>query len=168
MKYHTINSNIWEEDEFHDFSDGAKLLFFYLFTNSRCPISGMYKIRIGSISHDLMKPLDTVTTLLKELDGKWISYDFSRNVVWVKGKLKHHKSSWKTWRVLKSVLDTVLEFQDCCFMSEFYQKYPTAKQIPEMIDSEILKETKKKSVLPLNSDCDCVGDSDRGISKGYR
>jgi hypothetical protein len=52
-----------------------------------------------------------------------IAYDFSRNVIWVRGKIKHDKS-WTTKMRMKSIKSNLSEFSKCSFMAIVFEQYP--------------------------------------------
>jgi hypothetical protein len=167
VKFHNINSNLWESEDFSSFSDKAKVLFLFLYTNERCNFAGIYKIRLKTISHFLNWSAETTLEAIKEIDGKWIVYDFEKSVVWIKGKLKHHKSSFSSERQLQNILETLLEFQSCCFDSEFKLTYKHFNlfDIPEQL--ELLNKLNSDKGIDSDSDGVSDSDSDRRVSKGY-
>lgn len=123
--FNTIKSNLWEDDKFRRLTDlRTRLLFIYAFTNHRCPISGIYKISIETMSFESnITPIQSCKECLENLIAiGLVSYDFDKGVIWVKGKIKHDKT-WNAKSRQKSVKRHLGEFSNCSFMQNFYEKY---------------------------------------------
>jgi len=169
MKYHTIKSNLWQDEKVALLSCEAKLLFIYLFSNEKCSMSGLYKISPDFMSFETKLP--NVNGYLQELASEnLIRYDFKKNSVWVIGKLKHHKNTFHSYGVVKSICNDLEEFRYCSFFDSIMTQYP------ELLDLSITLERLKKQRYKdkaLTSDVsDIVSDSVSVIvsplSKGYR
>ncbi len=139
--FNTIISSIWEDDKFRRLENPeSKLLFIYAFSNHRCPISGIYKISIETIAFEVgLQPDRCRENLQNLIDAKLLAYDFNKNVIWVRGKIRHDKS-WTTKQRTKSVERSVTEFSKCSFMQTFYEQYPF------LIDIGIEAEQKLKEL----------------------
>ena len=139
MKYHTIKADIWEDEKIRVLDANQKLLFFYLFSNRRCPPSGIYKLSIESAAFEITLPQDKVLNALKELiHQELISFDPKRNSFWVRGKIKHHKVDFRDYVALKSIRNDLDAFKDVSWYQDFFEKYP------QFIDIAIELEELKK------------------------
>ena len=82
---------------------------------------------------------EEISTLLEELHKiSLISYDFKKNSIWIKGKIKHHKNTFSTYESCKSISLDLDEFKNCCFYQSIFEKYP------ELIDLALTLETLKQ------------------------
>jgi len=122
-QFHSIHSNIWEDDKFRRLSGSSKLLYVYSFSNHRCPISGIYKLSPESMAFDTGIHPDCKAELRELIEIGLIAYDFARNVIWVRGKIKHDKS-WTTKMRMKSIKSNLSEFSKCSFMTIVFEQYP--------------------------------------------
>ncbi len=139
--FNTIISSIWEDDKFRKLNDSkSKLLFIYAFSNTRCPISGIYKVSIETMSFETGIKPNCKTNLQHLIEADLVLYDFDKNVIWVRGKIKHDKS-WSSKQRMKSIERSISEFSKCSFMQQsFYQQYPF------LIDLAIEVEKKEKEL----------------------
>ena len=139
MRYHTIVSSLWQDDRIRKITPRQKLTYIYLFSNEKCTLSGIYKIAPEMIAFETQITEEEATSDLEALNQiMLISYDFKKNVVWVRGKIKHHKNTWKTYESAKSVSNDLAEFHDCCFSLDIPIKYP------ETLDMAIMLEDLRK------------------------
>ena len=139
MKYHTVHADIWEDEKFIELSPIEKLLFLYLFSNRRCPPSGIYKLSKNTISFELGIDLDSVKSSIKNLISVGlIAHDKSKNGFWIKGKIKHHKASFKDYMTIKSITNDLNSFIGASWHQSFFDRYP------EFIDIGIQLEDMKK------------------------
>ena len=137
MKYHTIHSNIWDDEKVKGLSIEATHLFIYLFSNNKCTFSGIYKISPEFIGFETRLP--NVKNLLTELcQAGLIAYDFKKSAVWVRGKLKHHKNTFHSYGTTKSILNDLEEFRGCSFLESLTAMYP------ELLDLSITLERLRK------------------------
>lgn len=127
-QFNSIHSNIWEDEKFlHLASSDPKLLFIYLFSNHRCPVSGIYKISLKTMSNET--GIEACEATLQEvIDVGLVKYDFEKNVVWVRGKIKHDKS-WTTKMRTKSIKSNLDEFVHCSFMRYVFEQYSFLKDL---------------------------------------
>ena len=134
-QFNTIHSNLWEDEKFLKLSSSKpKLLFIYLFSNHRCPISGIYKISIETMAFETRIISDCKANLEEIIREGLVSYDFEKNVVWVHGKIKHDQS-WTTPMRIKSIRRNLIEFASCSFIQSVFEKYPFLKDLA--IEEEI-------------------------------
>jgi len=149
MLYHTIRSSIWEDQKFSKLSPQAKLFYIYSFSNHRCPMSGIYKIAIKTMSFELNVD-DCTELLIENIKIGLLAYDFEKNVIWVIGKIKHDKS-WTSTQRKKSIIHSLDEFNKCSFMDEVISKYPFALDI--VLETDVNKVLKSdRSGIGIVSD----------------
>lgn len=164
MKYHTIHSALWEDEKIQEVSTDAVLLYVYLFSNAKCSFSGIYKISPRTMEFDTR--LKSVKNLLTELcQTGLIAYDFKKNSVWVRGKLKHHKNTFHSYGTTKSILNDLEEFRHCSFLEALTARYP------ELLDLSVTLERLRKQRYK-DGKAESVSESVSVIvsppSKGYR
>ena len=136
MRYHTVISSIWEDDKFRPLTPFEKVVFLYLSTNLRCPISGVYKVSLETIAFESNVP--KVEELMNSLQEKGlISFDFKRNQLWVRGKLKNSGVNFKHYVSVKSIMNDLEEAKGCSWYTLFFDKYPQLTDIS--IELEALK-----------------------------
>lgn len=85
-----VNSAIWEDERFDELSPEGKLLYLWSFTNSRCGMSGVYRVKLKSIGEGCLPPKKR-DEALKELEAA----DYLRYVdgfLWVRSRVKHLRS----------------------------------------------------------------------------
>jgi len=75
-----------------------------------------------------------------------LAYDFDRNVLWVKGKMKHDKS-WTSPQRKKSIVRSLEEFNKCCFFDELVNLYPWTLDL--VLESVPVKELEDKVQVTL-------------------
>lgn len=76
MKYRQTRTAFWEDGYILDLSHEEKLLFIYLFTNSKVNLCGIYELPDRTISYTLALPLPTVLKIKEKLqkDNKFLFY----------------------------------------------------------------------------------------------
>jgi hypothetical protein len=170
MKYHTVHSAIWEDEKIQEVSTDAVLLYVYLFSNYRCSFSGIYKISPKTIENETRLP--EVRSLLTELSKEGlIAYDFKKNAVWVRGKLKHHKSTFDSWCIAKSIWNDLEEFRSCSFLEALTTKYPELLELSitlERLRKQRYKTKEMKQITDGKADTvsESVSVTVRGVSRG--
>jgi len=138
-QFNSIHANIWEDERFRRLKNSdSKILFFHLFSNQRCPISGIYKISPETMSFETGIVPDCRVNLEEIIQAGLVSYDYERNVVWVRGKIKHDRS-WTAPMRVKSIRRSLAEFSSCSFMQNVFEKYPFLKELA--IEEEIKCKT---------------------------
>jgi hypothetical protein len=73
---------IWEDDDFLDYSDFEKTLFFYLISNKNCTESGIYKISLKMISFLLNVKKEQILEAFENM-GKNVLFDKESSTVFV-------------------------------------------------------------------------------------
>ena len=89
-RYRPVYVQIWEDDEqFLDYSDTQKVLFFYLITNKNCSESGIYKMSIKNVSHTLNWLPELLLNTVAKLEPN-VYYDPDTHIVFVKNFLQYN------------------------------------------------------------------------------
>lgn len=139
MKYHTIKSDLWEDEKVIGLDVNQKLLFVYLSTNHRCPPSGIYKLSLQTIAFELNIPIQDIKDAIKNLSKQNLaSFDGVRNSFWIQGKIKHNRIDFKNYVAVKSISNDLDNFKGASWYGAFFDKYP------EFIDIAIKLEDMKK------------------------
>ena len=136
MRYHTVTSSIWEDEKFRPLTPFEKVVFLYLSTNLRCPVSGVYKISLETIAFESNVP--KIEELMNSLCEKGlIAYDFKRNQLWVRGKINNSGVNYKSYIAVKSIINDLEEAKGCSWYMVFFDKYPQLADIA--IELEAMK-----------------------------
>lgn len=89
--YSKTHDGIWQSLKIKEVSQLGKLVFIYLFSCPHRNIIGMYRLPLEYIATDIGEPLPKVKATVSELLEKGlIAYDFSTEIVLVKGFLEHN------------------------------------------------------------------------------
>ncbi|MFB6088921.1 MAG: hypothetical protein ABEK36_04040, partial [Candidatus Aenigmatarchaeota archaeon] len=87
MNFTKIEQAIWSDPDFESLPKDAKLLWFYLITNSRVNYAGIYKISKRRMA--LETGIDNIDdTLSIVIDTLPIHYFEDQNIVWIKNLLQ--------------------------------------------------------------------------------
>ncbi|KKR00147.1 MAG: Phage replication protein [Candidatus Woesebacteria bacterium GW2011_GWB1_39_12] len=103
MKYRKINSNFWEDGYILGLSNEEKLLFLYLFTNSKVNMVGIYELPDVIICSSLGASIEQLS-IMKEKLQKDNKYAFYKGWVFVNNFSEHNHFSTVT-----NVLETYLK-----------------------------------------------------------
>ncbi len=135
-QFNTIHSNIWEDEKFRKLKcSDSKLLFVYVFSNTRCPVSGIYKIAIETMSFETGIAPDCKANLEEIIQVGLVLYDYERNTIWVRGKIKHDKA-WKAPMRMKSIKRSLAEFSKCSFIQSVFHQYPSLTDLAIEAENE--------------------------------
>ncbi len=87
MPERNFDTDYWTNPKIERLSVYAKLLYIYLWTNSRCNPAGLYEIGIDTIFRETKIPEDAIRQSFKELNKKvvWVE---DENIVWVKNFIR--------------------------------------------------------------------------------
>ena len=107
--YRTIHSKIWEDDWFCSLSAEEKVLWFYLITNHRASVSGIYILPERVIPFETGLDAETVKMILAHFiaDEKIVC---EQNVIWVK-KLRDYQET-KSNTIQKCIMKDVERIPD--------------------------------------------------------
>jgi len=92
--YRQIHTRMWSSDSwFCSLEPALKLLFIYLFSNSRASACGLYELPIAIVPFETGLPMETVVRgfdIFTKADK--IKYDPETGVMWVKNMFKYQSS----------------------------------------------------------------------------
>jgi len=120
-KYRPIQTRIWKDPDFENYSSGMKLIFLYLCTNELTTESGIYSVSTKTISKETSIPEATVKKLLSN-GFKNVQYDFNNNCVFIKNFLKYNGGG-SPELIRRSIRKNYEEFYTPLW-NEFIDKYP--------------------------------------------
>ena len=128
-KYRPVNMAIWDdEDEFLNYSDSQKVLFFYLITNRKTTASGIYRLAPRTDSFVLNWDVAKFEETLESMQPN-VFYDKKTNTVFVKRFLKYNgMKHGRPDLILKSVVSDFQSFNDCPYWVDFNTTYPKFAQ----------------------------------------
>lgn len=82
-----IDNTIWDDDDFDNLSSDAALLYLWSFTNPRCGMAGIYKVKRRHLGEGRFDEA-TLDRALDELKaGRFLYYE--SGVLWVRTRIKH-------------------------------------------------------------------------------
>jgi len=142
-KYRPVYTQIWEdEDEFLNYSDFEKVLFFYLITNPSCTESGIYKISPRIISFILRCDQEKFVKSLSKLSPN-IMYDSDNKIVFVKNFFKYNGARHgRPDLILKSLMRDVTNFTTPlwhCFIKTYPKFEESFIKVLENLDNTFYK-----------------------------
>ena len=155
-KQRYISTSIWDDDWFWALDDQGQKLFFYLLTNERTNVAGIYEIALSRIAKDTRWEIETVKAVLAtfEVAGK----AFYRHGYVILPSWPHHQKWWSRSKI-KLGIDAVLASIPDRVYQELGQngigyRYPIAES-----GYPIGETTPKPDTLPNDSDSDSDLDS---------
>ena len=89
-KVRPILIQIWEDEDFQNYTVTEKLLFISLFTNKNVTESGVYHITFKTIKNLTDIPIKDVKKAILETFTEKVVYDSKNSLIWVKNFLKHN------------------------------------------------------------------------------
>ena len=89
-KVRPILIQIWEDEDFQNYTVTEKLLFISLFTNKNVTESGVYHITFKTIRNLTDVPIKDVKKSVLETFSKKVVYDSQNSLIWIKNFLKHN------------------------------------------------------------------------------
>jgi hypothetical protein len=94
-EYRNVQSKIWEDEWFVSLDAEGKVLFFYLITNHRASVAGIYTLPIRSIEFETGLKQERVASLLAEFEaaGKLMYAD---SVIWVTNLRRYQETKSPT------------------------------------------------------------------------
>lgn len=119
-EYRTIQTRVWEDDWFVSLSAQGKVLWFYLLTNHRASVAGIYQISERIMSFETGIPADQIGELLRgfEAAGKIMYAD---GVLWVK-RLRDYQQS-NSPKVLQRIRTDVAEIRAGAVKTAYSTQY---------------------------------------------
>lgn len=117
--YRQIKTDIWEDDWFIDLTAEEKVLFFWLFSNRRASVSGLYPFSVKVAARETGLARETVEQAMASFAQAGKAYQ-ENGWVWVVNLRKHNDSfSPTTWARIQADLDAVPDGA----LKERYQAY---------------------------------------------
>lgn len=112
----TIKECFWTDEYVLDLDKDTRMLFFYLFTNSRCNIAGIYKINERQMSFETGLSKEEVQNSLKILDegGKVVVV---KGYVAIVNFIEHQAKNPKVEIGIKRVLESLPDEIKSCLVS---------------------------------------------------
>lgn len=87
MRREDVENQIWEDEDFDGLSDDAAFLYLWSFTNHRCGMAGIYRVKGRSILEGRLTP-ERRERALAELQEKRFVY-YMDGLLWVRTRVKH-------------------------------------------------------------------------------
>lgn len=82
-----VSTALWEDEDFDDLSPEAKLLYLWSFTNDRCGMSGVYRVKLKSIGEGCLPPKRRDEAIKELEEGEYLRY--VEGFLWVRSRVKH-------------------------------------------------------------------------------
>jgi hypothetical protein len=123
MPYRQIHLEIWDDPWFFDLNQKAKLLFIYLFSNSRTNLLGLYQISRRKISIETGLSVEDIEDLFADLTRQE-KVKTSDTWIWIPKLLTRNSNnlrSPKTQAHIRNSLDEIPE--SCPFKQEWVRYY---------------------------------------------
>jgi|GEM_PF-2906108 len=89
-----FNTEFWTDPFVFRLPLEAKMLYAYLWTNSRCNQAGLYQIGIETIASETQLDVDDIPRLMQMLEPK-VKWYQEQDLIWVKNFIKHQAKSPK-------------------------------------------------------------------------
>lgn len=156
MKHRNIETKIWDDMWFSDLDPIEKLLFIYLFTNSRATLCGIYELPLKIMSVETGIEKEMLIKIIKrfESDGKVIHYN---GYMALKNSEKYQSSSptikiaIENERIL--IPKAILEKIDTLWIGYGYGRVAVPKSRVEesRVEESIEENTNEVAVAPVSS-----------------
>lgn len=111
MPERSIDTGIWEHEDFQQLTPLARLLHIYLFSNSHCNQAGLYKITPITIAFETGIPITEVEPLLEALKPLKIIWYPETKLVWVKNFVRRQCHAPKFLIAVAKCLGTIHDQQ---------------------------------------------------------
>jgi hypothetical protein len=131
-KQRYISTSIWDDDWFADLDPDAKLLYFYLLTNEKTNVAGVYQISITRIARDTGMDKGLITSLFGDFEACQKVY-YRASYVVLPNAPKHQK--YETRGKIKAAIIAVLE----SLPEELIQDF-LSNDIPYQFDLSLLDQ----------------------------
>jgi len=123
MTYRQIHVELWDDPWVVELSSDDKLLFIYLFSNSRTTAIGLYELSERTIAFDTGLPTDTIREGLQRFTdaGK---VQFKENWVWVPKLLGRNINNLRSPQVQSMIQRLIRQTPDSCpFKADWFAYY---------------------------------------------
>lgn len=148
--YENVKVSIWSDD-FADLSPEAKLIYLWSFTNPRCNMAGLYKVK--PVAMALETGIEDLARPLAELELDRFVY-YANPWIFIRSRIKHLHTSGE--KIRKSILLAVLELPDGhpfigLFIDEYGKNTKVIGESSKTLRELILKrDSKAKSGRPID------------------
>jgi hypothetical protein len=123
MTYRQIHVEIWDDPWVIELPSDHKLLFIYLFSNSRTNAIGLYEIAPRVIGFETGLPTDTIQAALDQFTAMG-KVKFCDNWVWVPKLITRNITNMRSPKVQKMIERQIRDIPDSCpFKAEWIQHY---------------------------------------------
>lgn len=82
-----VQNTIWDDEPFATLTPNAKLLYLWSFTNQKCNMAGLYRVRVETMTLETGLTRRTVEDALTELREAGMAFH-ERGVLWVRARVK--------------------------------------------------------------------------------
>lgn len=125
MTYRQIHTEIWDDDWMLDLAPLEKLLFVYLFSNSRTHMIGLYELPRKKISFETGLTSDQIHEILTALE-KSGKVRASGTWIWVKNMLVRNVTNIGSPKMQKHIHNAIKEVPNSCpFKAAWLEHYNT-------------------------------------------
>lgn len=101
-----VQNTIWDDDPFATLTPNAKLLYLWSFTNQKCNMAGLYRVRVETMTLETGLTKRTVADALDELRRAGMAF-YERGILWVRARVKRLTSKSPT--MARSIIRAVEE-----------------------------------------------------------
>lgn len=102
-----VQNTIWDDEPFASLSPNGKLLYLWSFTNQKCNMAGLYRVRVETMTVETGMKGEDVLAALRELDGAGMAC-YERGTLWVRARIKRLTS--KSPNMKKAIRRALDEF----------------------------------------------------------
>ena len=165
--YRTFNPSFWDDDFILDLSKDEKYFYFYLITNPKTTLWGIYEISFKVINFQTGLSIDMIKKLIIKLqDKRKIIFDESTNEICIRNYLRHNFNSSPL--VIKSIVSgfkgiknqNLIQYLNGIDTLSIPYTYPIDTPcIPTVIVIDTVTNTVNDSFKVLNKDLDTKKDT---------
>lgn len=118
--FRQINTAIWKDEDFMDFTLAEKLLFVYFFSNDSTTLSGVYKISKKVIQFETRLPMRTIEKALQKFEELKKIY-YRDGIVFVVNFQRYNKAEgYKNDIAKKNDIDSLEDGEIKAFYMDYY------------------------------------------------
>jgi hypothetical protein len=154
-----VSTALWEDEDFDDLSAEAKLIYLWSFTNDRCGMSGVYRVKLKSIGEGCLAPKKRDEVLAELADAGYLHY--VDGWIWVRTRVKHLRT--KGEKMARSVVRDIQRVPEdhplrAAFLTHYVEKAWVSKWLVEA-ENEGLS-------IPHSTPIDGLQGKGQGLGKG--
>lgn len=129
-----VSTALWEDEDFDDLSPDAKLTYLWSFTNDRCGMSGLYRVKRRSLVEGAL-PAKRRDDALSELEGAGF-LQYVDGWLWVRSRVKHLRT--KGTKMATSIIRDLRRTPEdhplrAAFLTEYVENSWVSKWLNEAI-----------------------------------